>query len=446
MPTPILGLMGTGDFTTNQRPKNWREMILHLFPNGMSPLTGILSKLASEKTDDPEPSWFQKGFPDMGGALSNDGIYIDSGLNTAYVYATHQATYGVQDALVFANVTEAIAGEFRKGHMALLRDTTDEGVDTLARVVGVTKNGASSVIHLKLMEADDNGATAANNNLATVDRILNVTNTNPEGGAVPDAIGYQPDELYNYCQIIKTPLSITETARLTRLRTEDALKEAKRECLMLHGMQIERALIYGERREWVGDNGEKERSMRGILRWIASDSDAVTANYRTTTETDYSGKTWLAAGEHWLDTKLEEIIRWNDAKELLAIGGSGALLGVNRLAKFTGQVNLEPTTVEYGLKVTRWHTAFGTTINIITHPLFSFDPIDRHRMIIFDPKRLKWRPLRDTMYQADAKKSNESGNRAVDAINEQYLTEASLELHHARSFGQLDGVGKDNAN
>lgn len=446
MPTPVLGLIGTGDFSTNQRPKNWREKILHLFPNGMSPLTGILSKLPSEKTDDPEVNWFQKGFPDQGGALSNSGVYIDSALSTPYVYATHQATRGVQDAVVYVNVTEAISGEFREGHHVLLRDTTDEQNDVIARVVAVNANGGSSYIACKLQEDDDNGVTPANNNLATSDRILNMTNTNAEGSGMPDAITYQPDELYNYCPIIKTPLSITETARKTRLRTEDALKEARRECLMLHGIAIERALFYSERREWTGDNGKPERSLRGIDRWIRSDANAVTSNYRLETDTNYSGKTWLAAGEHWFDTHLEEIIRWNDSKELLGIAGSGALLGINRLAKFTGQINLEPTTIEYGLKVTRWHTAFGTTVNIITHPLFSFDPIDRHRMFIFDPKRLKWRALRDTMYLQDVKGEKQTGNATVDALNEMYLTEATLELHHARSFARLDGVGQDNAN
>ena len=45
----FLGMRGSGDFTVSgQRPKNWREMILYLYPNGDAPLTAILAKMASD--------------------------------------------------------------------------------------------------------------------------------------------------------------------------------------------------------------------------------------------------------------------------------------------------------------------------------------------------------------------------------------------------------------
>jgi hypothetical protein len=49
----FLGMRGNGDWVTDQRPKNWRETILFLYPNGSMPLTAIMSKMKSEKTDDP---------------------------------------------------------------------------------------------------------------------------------------------------------------------------------------------------------------------------------------------------------------------------------------------------------------------------------------------------------------------------------------------------------
>ena len=50
----MFGMRGTGDWVTDQRPKSWRELILYLYPNGMAPLTAILSKLREEKVTDPE--------------------------------------------------------------------------------------------------------------------------------------------------------------------------------------------------------------------------------------------------------------------------------------------------------------------------------------------------------------------------------------------------------
>jgi hypothetical protein len=50
----FLGMRGNGDWVTDQRPKNWRETMLFLYPNGSMPLTAIMSKMKSEKTDDPQ--------------------------------------------------------------------------------------------------------------------------------------------------------------------------------------------------------------------------------------------------------------------------------------------------------------------------------------------------------------------------------------------------------
>jgi len=56
----IAGLRGTGDWGADERPKNFREYILWRDPNGMAPLTALLSKMGSESTDDPEFSWWEE--------------------------------------------------------------------------------------------------------------------------------------------------------------------------------------------------------------------------------------------------------------------------------------------------------------------------------------------------------------------------------------------------
>jgi len=53
MTTGFLGMRGDGDWVADQRPLNWRQQILYLYPNGMAPLTAILSMMDSESVDDP---------------------------------------------------------------------------------------------------------------------------------------------------------------------------------------------------------------------------------------------------------------------------------------------------------------------------------------------------------------------------------------------------------
>src|SRR5882672_6736570 len=54
----IAGLRGTGDWSTDERPKNFREMILWVNPNGTAPIFALSSKASKESTDDPEFSWW----------------------------------------------------------------------------------------------------------------------------------------------------------------------------------------------------------------------------------------------------------------------------------------------------------------------------------------------------------------------------------------------------
>ena len=54
----FLGMRGTGDWSdSDTRPKDWRQTILRLYPNGDAPLTAIMSMMKSEKATDPEFYW-----------------------------------------------------------------------------------------------------------------------------------------------------------------------------------------------------------------------------------------------------------------------------------------------------------------------------------------------------------------------------------------------------
>ena len=56
----IAGLRGTGNWATDERPKNFREMILWRRPNGKAPWTALLSKTKSQSVNDPEFNWWEE--------------------------------------------------------------------------------------------------------------------------------------------------------------------------------------------------------------------------------------------------------------------------------------------------------------------------------------------------------------------------------------------------
>lgn len=424
----FMGMRGTGDWVTDQRPKNWREMILYRYPNGMAPLTAIMSKMGSESVDDPEFNWWTKGLPTQSATVT--GVYTDSALTTAYT------TGGTAGATLFVKMSAAAVANFREGHQVLLRDASDPTVDVNAKVTSAVTNGASSYIACLLLEADDNSTS---HDLSDCDTALIIGNINAEGAAMPDAIAYDPTKWYNYTQIFRTPLEMTRTAMKTRLRTGDQYKEAKRECLELHSIEMEKAFMFGIRSERTGTNGKPERTTMGIIPAIRA--GGTVNDFSLNAGTDFSGYTWLQAGEYWLDYYLEQIFRYGST-EKLCFAGSGALMGINRLIKNGGNFDYTATTTSYGINITKWVTAFGT-INIMTHPLFSYEATTRNMMAIFEPKDLKFRYIDDTFYKADPK-LKEGGWTSRDGIKEEYLTEGGLEYHHPDGWGLLTGVGVDN--
>lgn len=433
----FLGMRGTGDWATDQRPKNWREMILRLYPNGQAPLTAMMSKMKTETVNDPEFYWWTKSLPNQAGAVT--GTYTDSGLSVAYTSG------GLSGDFLFIKMSAATISEIRIGHQVLLRDASDLDVDVVAKVVDRDVNGASSYAKVKLLEDDDN---SANGDLSDADRVLVIGNVNSEGSASPDPISYDPTKWHNYTQIFKTPLEITGTAIETKLRTNpQAYQELKREILELHSIEMEKAFLWSVPTESTGDNGKKERTTLGIIPAIkggytGQGGSAGTTSYYPS-ESSWSGETWLQGGEDWLDTQLEAIFRYGKQQKL-AICGDQALMAINKLIKNSGDHSFTPTTAAYGIKVREWHTPLGT-INLMTHPLFNYETTNRKSMVIIEPENLRYRPIknRDTKFYKDDLKKN-TGWTMRDGLKEEFRTEAGLEYHFPIAWGYLTGLGDDN--
>lgn len=431
----FLGMRGNGDWVEDQRPLNWRQQIMKLYPNGMAPLTAILSMMGSERVDDPEFNWWTQTQITVDATVT--GVFTDAGLETAY------ESGGVAGDVLyirFSNGTESIQNRVRKGHQILLRDTSDYRVDVNAKVTGITRGTTVSVMAAKLLEADDNSPS---NDLSDCDNFKVIGNINSEGAEMPDAIAQNPVKVYNYTQIFRTPLSITRTAKKTRLRTGNQYQKAKAEALEMHSWEMELAFWWGIRTENVGENGKPERTTMGAIPFIRSYAPNNVDDY--TLNTTYTGQSWTTGGETWFKDRLERLFRYG-AEEKLCICGSGFLLGIDALAMTGGQINLTPAQKTYGMQIRTWITPFGT-IHMKTHPLFSYDATTRNMGVLLEPKELSYRFIDDTSFygETDSKKhSSGYGARRIDGLNEEWLTECGLEFGLPQKCAVLNGVGLDN--
>ena len=447
----FLGMRGSGravagvhDWHADQRPMNWRQQILKLYPNGMAPLTAIMSMMGGKKVDDAQFHWWTQVQNTVQGDVL--GLCTDAAFTVNYV-----ANAALGDT-IFISVTGigegaggavAMGNRIREGHQILLRDADDWRVDTVGKVVSVNR-GVTTIVGVRLLEADHIlGVAPLDYNLTDCDEFKIIGNINPEGGEMPDAIALNPENVFNYTQIFRSPLSITRTARATRLRTGDDYQKAKAECLEMHSWEMELAFLWGIRTELVGDNGQPERTTRGVIDFIRTYAAANCDDYRR--NATYAGQTWAAGGETWLDTYLEQIFRYG-SNEKLCLCGSGFLMGIDALAKQGGQINIAPGQKFYGMEIDEWRTTFGR-IKMKTHPLFSYDATTRNMAIILEPKELGYRYIDDTGFYGESSSKTHPegyGQRRIDGTNEEYLTEAGLEFGLPQKCAVLNGVGLAN--
>lgn len=411
----FLGMRASADFTvTGQRPRNWREAILRLYPNGKAPLTALLALMKEESTNDPEFNWFCKILPSQ--AAECVGVWTDEGLATA------NAANGTIGMTLYLQMTEDHARQFVPNHTVLLRNNELTTTDTVAIVEDVVLAGTKSCLRVKLLQASTVPLSAAN-----VQRVLIVGSAHAEGAHIGQAISYDPYRQHNYTQIFRNALEITRTAKKTHLRTGDAYKEAKRECLELHSIEMEKAFLFGVPSENKGANGKPLRTTGGIIWSIKQNGGFVQ---------DFAGD-WEKDGLDWLDELLMQIFRYGETDKLAYVGDA-ALLGINRLARKYGTWNYTPQTRAFGINIVELITPFGQ-ITLKTHPLFSHEPTNQHSMLIFEPKNIKYRYITDTTFYASER---ETGHTRYDAQKEEYLTEAGLEYHFPQNWAWLNAVGK----
>lgn len=432
----FLGMRGTGDWATDQREYNWDNALLRIYPNGTAPLTAILGLAKSERTTDPQFHWWTKTLPSQAGAVT--GVYTDVLLSSAYVSG------GVAGDTLFVKMAAALAGEIRIGHLVRLMDESDLTMTVIGKVTARQVNGTSSYISVVLLEADNNSTS---HDLSDCDRLMVVGNVNSEGAAMPEAVTYNPEKWYNYTQIFRTSLEITRTAKLTTLRTDDAYKEMKREALELHGLEREKNYLFGIPSEGIGSNGKPERTTLGLIPAIVGGQTGQASGHAGTvkdftTDTSYSGQSWLQGGEDFLDTYLEQMFRYGDP-EKMALCGNLAVQGINKLVKSGGDYSFTPMTAEYGINVTRWKTPFGS-IYLKTHPLFNYEAAMRRSMVIFEPRNISRAYITQTTFYPDAEQKN-TGYTRRDGIKEEFLTEDGLKYHGIHGWGYLTGIGSDSA-
>lgn len=396
----VAGLRGTGDWATDERPKNFREYILWRRPNGQAPLTALLSKMRSQSVDDPEFSWWEEE------------------LNVVRL-TTNASAYATTDVTLTVLTTGAItASDLVAGDILLVEKTMNTSYDH--ELIIVSSVTSSSVVVVARAAC---GTTAVPIGVST--SLTKIGNTFEEGSSSPNASTRNPTKVKNYCQIFKTSYRITNTAKKTKTRTGDPLKNDKKRKMFDHSAALELAFLFGKANETTGSAGKPQRTTAGLLSMLANNAPTQITTFATTpTET-----TFLDAVYHIWDYDTEA------GSDRIAFCGNGALNTLNQLAKNSSstRINFNGFINQYGMRLQHWVLPQGDVF-LKTHPLFNTHGRFTNDLFIFDPGAIYYRYMRDT-----APQDNIQANDA-DEQKGQWLTEAGLEFEHAKTSCYLSNM------
>lgn len=400
----IQGLRTSELFTgaTGQRPENWREGVLMLYPNGKAPLFGLTSAMNSRRVDDPLFHWYEQALDDFRVAL---GANLTTTNTTLTLAAGSNAKLFKEGDLLRVEESEEI-----------LRVSADPSSDT---VLNVTRGFAGSTA----ATLDFDGAGVNPN-------LMIIGSSYEEGSLAPTGVAQDPTEVNNRTQIFRDALEATRTAQRTRLRTGDSVKKAKREALEIHSLKIERNLWFGKK-TLTTKNGKALHTMDGIVNYIPAANTKVV-------DTDYaSGLTMLGLEEYMLN-----IFKYGSS-EKVAWCGNRAALTLQQVMRKNSTWQFVSGIKEFGMNVSRIVSPFGELV-LKTHSMFNQIPggtttgtayygLDSW-MFVLDMANLQYVYIDDTKFQPDI------GENGLDGMKAGYLTECSIELHHGLSHYLLKNV------
>lgn len=384
------GLRGTGDWGTDERPKNFRERILWLDPNGMTPLTGLMSMMGKESTDDPEFAWWEE-------TLTNVRLQVNGALEKT------STTFTVNDGGLLA----------LPGDIFMLEKVTNAATyDNELVVVSSVTNDTTFVVK----RGQSGTATTIVSDDTFMTRIGTVFE---EGTRSPDVTNRNPVKLFNYVQDFRKAVEITDIAEKTKARTGSAWANDKKRKAFDHAIDQEYGFLWGKKSEVAAGptKGKPIRTTGGLASFLT---------------TNYSVFTTTPSEDDFIDfmAPLFNYSADGAGDERLVLAGNGFMTSLNRMVRdaTNTRINFEENIKVYGMRIARWILPMGT-LGFKTHPLFNIHPEWNYDAFVINPKGIILRTMFDTYFKDNVQENDATSHKAF------WRTVAGLEVHHESTMG-----------
>lgn len=373
---------GTGMVVSGRVKIDMRDRILKLQPS-QTPFRVFSAKQGRRRAISPKFEWMEDDFDPRWATLSTGGI---TGGGTSE-----------DDVLLLDNE----GYYFKVGDVIWIAATNEKAwVDAFtpaSHTIDITKIGAGNL------------AAAAE---AT--KIAIIGSAFEEGSGKGTEYTSQIDLPYNYTQIFKTDYGVTGTAAATALHGGAELKRLRAKKGVEHNLDIEYALLFGERDLQTGTH--PRRFTRGAISWIengAQNIDVSAYDAFTVESAEEYFASLFANGAYSSDQKLAFC-----GQDIITLFNSFAL----------PSYRLKTGETRYGVPIMRYTSAHGEVV-LIKEPLFEAS-LTKYALFC-DMANLSYVYLngRDTHLWANIEDND------IDGSEEEYLTESGLEISLMRTHG-----------
>lgn len=345
-----------------------------------APLTVLMKNIASEQCISPKFEWLESELGARWDAVNNAAGYTNAATD---IVVDNDQYFMIGDILKVPRTGECLV---------ITNITAGTHTLTVTREYGET-------------------AAAA---LVDNDPLIMVGSASAEGTGKRTHKNTTETNLYNYTQIFKTTVSLSGTADASKLYGGKDRNWQRKVKGIEHLVDMERAFLFGERKEDATGTTPK-RTTRGLLKFLSQNN------------MDAGG----ALTEWEFETFCQSVFRYGSKKKLLL--ASPILVSViNTFGR--NRLQMLPNDKTYGISLTRFLSAHGELL-IAKHNLLE-GAIYGGYGIAIDPENIKYRYLegRDTKLRTDIQQND------ADAFEDEYLTEAGIQVMQPKTHGVLTNV------
>ncbi len=373
--------------TTSLLVREVGSKVFYVDPSA-SPFTLLSSRTGGTPVSQPRFEWYEKTLRPKYGQI-----------NAGAGYTAGDVSFVVDDSTIF--------------------QTNDlVKVTRTAEVMLVT--GKSDATHIQVTRAFGETSAAA---LVDNDDLFVIGSAWSEGAdaGVPDE--WQESQVWNLTQIFRRPFGATRTREASQTYVGQTRPKLRAEKAIEHAIDIERAFLFGERKEQL--TGGTNLVIRGTRGFLAFATSNIKDAGGTLTENEL---------EDWLADVFAKTAS-GDTRTLFA--SAKVVSVIDQLA--AARLQMVPSDKTYGIAVGQYMTSHGT-LNIVKHRLLENGLSGGNGYagyaLAVDPKMLAMRDLNG----GGTKLRPDVAVPGVDGWVDEYLTETGFQLMVPQVHGVLKNV------